>query len=325
MAGALSVVASLGAPRQAAADGFADPYDRSPEAGAQSVPTGSAPTGSVPTGSARAPAEAAPAPSLLGRSLADQGAGDPLLARVDGEDIRWSDVVASARDLPETYRRQAATVLPALLRRLIDLKLLAVAGRAAGYGDDPAVRRAVRDFAERLVRKVFIEREVMAGVTDQMLRAPYQAYVARVEARARVHSRHILLETEDEARSVIDALWRGADFAALALARSVAPTATQGGDLGFLAREDMAPAFAEEAFRLPVGAYSQTPVHTKFGWHVIKVEARRAPQVKPFGDMVGTLRRAMARERVNRLLPELRAAAAIELFPAKLLPAPAPK
>ena len=90
-----------------------------------------------------------------------------------------------------------------------------------------------------------------------------------------VHARHILVKTEAEAKSIIDQLNKGADFAALAKKYSTDPAAASGGDLGYFSRDDMVPAFSAAAFALKPGQYTKTPVKTQFGWHVIKVVDRR--------------------------------------------------
>ena len=98
------------------------------------------------------------------------------------------------------------------------------------------------------------------------------------EIVAAVHASRGVAHKTDIA-PMLAALDAGADFAELARARSLGPTAEQGGDLDYFTRENMTPAFAEPAFALEVGAYSRTPVKTDFGWHVIKVEDRRVEEV----------------------------------------------
>lgn len=88
---------------------------------------------------------------------------------------------------------------------------------------------------------------------------------------ARIHARHILVKTEDEARTLVGKLKGGADFAELAKKNSIGPSAPQGGDLGYFERGQMVPAFEDAAFALKPGEISE-PVKTQFGWHVILVE-----------------------------------------------------
>lgn len=252
----------------------------------------------------------------LGAALDAMGKGNPVLARVDGDEIRWADVAASARDLPETYQGRIEALLPALLGRLIDRRLLVRAGRDAGLAEDAAVRQKVSEFEDRLVSEAFVERNVMAAVDNAALLARYEAYRQRLADRTEVRTRHILLGSRKEALEVIAELNKGADFASLARERSLAPSAAQGGDMDYFTRDSMAPAFAELAFRLKVGDYSRAPLETKFGWYVVKVEDRRSESPKSFFDMRDQLRQEASRELLERALVELRRKADIELFPA---------
>jgi parvulin-like peptidyl-prolyl isomerase len=86
-----------------------------------------------------------------------------------------------------------------------------------------------------------------------------------------VRARHILVETEDEAKAILDQLKGGADFATLARQKSKDPGAAEGGDLGYFTKEQMVPEFADAAFKMYAGQISN-PVKTQFGWHIIKVE-----------------------------------------------------
>jgi peptidyl-prolyl cis-trans isomerase C len=256
-----------------------------------------------------------PKTKRLGAALDEMAKEDPLLARVNGQEIRWSDVAESARDLPEEYRSQVEVIFPALLQRLIDVRLIVWAAREAGLAADEDVRALVTAFEERMISEAFIRRQVADRVTLAMVRARYDAYVERLAARAEVRARHILVDSEDAAKEIIAALEAGADFAELARERSLGPTAGQGGDLDYFARENMTPAFAEAAFALEVGDYSRTPVKTDFGWHVIKVEDRRAEEVPGFFEMRAELREKISRELMDELLRDLRERAEIELYP----------
>ncbi len=251
----------------------------------------------------------------IGAALDALSKGDPVLARVDGYEIRWADVQASAGDLPEAYKGRIEAILPALLGRLIDRRLLVTAGREAGLADDPGVRRKVTEFEDRAISEAFAEQKIDAAIDTKTLRARYEAYRQRLADRTEVRARHILLNSREEALDAIAALDAGADFTILAQHRSQAPSAEQGGDVGYFTRDSMAPEFAEMAFRLKVGTYSPAPLETKFGWYVIKVEDRREETPRSFFKMRDDLRQEAGRELLERALADLRRRADIELFP----------
>jgi peptidyl-prolyl cis-trans isomerase C len=256
-----------------------------------------------------------PATERLGTALEEMGKGNPLLARVNGREIRWADIEKSARDLPEKYRSQLEAIFPALLQRLIDVQLIIWAARETGLDEDAEVRRLIVEFEERVLSETLIRREVADRVTNEMLRARYDAHVAGLAARAEVRARHILLDSEARAREVIAALDAGGDFAKLAREHSLGPTAEEGGDLAYFTHDNMTPGFAKAAFALGIGEYSRDPVRTEFGWHVIKVEDHRVERPASFFRMRDQLREAVSREMMDDLLRELRGRAEIELYP----------
>lgn len=108
----------------------------------------------------------------------------------------------------------------------------------------------------------------------------------------------------------------GVDFAELAKKKSEGPSAADGGDLGFFRRGVMVAEFERVAFSLAVGAVSD-PVRTKFGWHVLKVEERRAVAPQPFEDVKDTLREKLLRSQLekytDKYVAELRSAAVVKL------------
>ena len=110
-----------------------------------------------------------------------------------------------------------------------------------------------------------------------------------------VHARHILVEKEDEAKAILADLKKGGDFAAIAKEKSKDPGSKEnGGDLGYFAKDQMVPEFAEAAFKLDKGQLSD-PVKTQFGWHVLKVEDKRnrpVPEFDKVKDQVETFVRA---------------------------------
>jgi peptidyl-prolyl cis-trans isomerase C len=107
------------------------------------------------------------------------------------------------------------------------------------------------------------------------VKARYEQEVAAVPPEEEISARHILLETEEEAKALITELDAGKDFAELAKEKSTGPSAGNGGDLGYLTKGRMVPEFEAAAFALTPGQYGKEPVKTQFGWHVIKVEERR--------------------------------------------------
>jgi peptidyl-prolyl cis-trans isomerase C len=256
-----------------------------------------------------------------------------LLARVDGEEVRMSDVVAVASEvLPPELRRVPPGALmqmlpPEVSRQLVDRAIteraLVSAARAAGLDRDEEVRRRIRRAGEQELQQALLTREVAGKVTDDAIRARYDQEAAKRQGEPEVHARHILVPTEAAAREAMAELAKGADFAEVAKRRSTDPGAAQGGDLGFFKRGDMVPEFAETAFALQPGQVSAAPVKSPFGWHVIKVEERRAAAAPSFEDAKPQLQRQMLEEGVEAMVQRIRSGAKIERLDSAAAPVPA--
>ena len=250
----------------------------------------------------------------LGASAQQSGAGDdPLVATVNGEAIYRSEVLESAQALPAQYQAQLDQVFPALVDRLVDFRLIAVAADKEGLASDEEVLRRMAKLEEDVMREVYLERQISERVTDEDLRGRYAKFLEENPAKPEIQARHILVEDEAAAKEVIVALDGGADFAELARERSTGPSGPSGGDLGYFTEEQMVPEFAQAAFALESGSYTKEPVQTQFGWHVIKVEDQRETSPAPFEELEPQLREEASREVVNSILGELRANATIEV------------
>lgn len=250
--------------------------------------------------------------------------GDPVVARVDGAEIRLSEVAEQAQRLPEQFRSMPPQILfPLLIDQMISERVLTQAARQAGLQDSPELRRQMARIEEQLLQQALIGREIETQVTEASLRARYQREILDKPAEAEVRARHILVQTESEARAIIAALGRGADFAATAKERSRGPGAAEGGDLGFFKKEEMPEALAEVAFTLPPGQVAPEPVRTQFGWHVVKVEERREQPRPSFEEAEPGLRRAASEEVAETLVERLRSQARIERFGLDGAPLPA--
>jgi peptidyl-prolyl cis-trans isomerase C len=238
---------------------------------------------------------------------------DRVVARVNGEEIHHSDVMAMARNLPPQYQSQLMQIYPMLVQRLIDFNLAGKAGRAAGLAEDEEVKVRIARAAEQAIHEVYLERAVEARMTDEGLQAKYREHLAANPPAEEFHARHILVETEEAARAVIALLDGGADFIELAKERSTGPSGPKGGDLGYFTADQMVPEFSQAAAALEPGQHTAEPVKSQFGWHVIKLEDRRTAAPTAFEEVEPQLRQELARESVTAIFKDLRAGIEIEI------------
>lgn len=240
---------------------------------------------------------------------------DPVIAIVNGEAIRNSDMTIFYNSLPAQYRRVTMVSLyDQLIEGLIEARLLSQAAREAGLMDDATVKRRLAYLTNDVLQQAYLDRLLAAEVTEERLRATYEATTATQQGGEEISARHILLEDEAAARAVIGELDGGGDFATLAKERSTGPSGSSGGDLGYFTRDQMVAPFAEAAFALNPGEYTKQPVQTEFGWHVIKVEDRRASPPPTFEESQAELSRQMAKEFVLGFMAKLLETAEISRF-----------
>ena len=266
--------------------------------------------GGVPGSIATAWAQTPSAPAA-GAAPAD----DPVTAIVNGQIIRSSDIAMAHQRLPDQFKGMPIQMLfPMILNGLIGNKLAAQEARKAGLEDDPQYKAIISRISDQLLEQLYMSQEIEARTTEEALKAEYDAYAAEVGGRPEIRASHILLKTETDAQAVIVALGKGGEFAALAKERSTGPSAPRGGDLGFFGRGDMVPQFEEVAFDLAPGSYTQEPVKTDFGWHVIKVEEKRQGSPPGFAESEGEVRKRLASAISEAIMGDLHKDAQIERF-----------
>ena len=239
-----------------------------------------------------------------------------LVAKLNGEDIYLDEVLRPVEKLPEEIRQQPLeTYFDRLIDDIVDSRLAAAAGNEAGLTNDERVIEQMSIAAQRVLAEAWINSELRKSITDQAVQQAYDIFVADEQSRHEVRARHILVKEKAEAEAMIAELQGGADFAELAKKRSTGPSGPNGGDLGYFPRGAMVPAFENAAFALEAGSFTQTPVQTQFGWHIILVEEKRIAEAPTIEELAPQLRQNLISQNLGRLLDSLRTNARIERRP----------
>lgn len=238
--------------------------------------------------------------------------GSLTVVTVNEQESSLNLVGSIANQLPEELRRlPLESYYDRIIDDIIDTKLAADAAREAGLDDDPLLAEIADYTRDRALAGAWITGEIRGRITNAMIEERYQRVVADAESRVEVHARHILLGSAEEAGAAIQRLRDGADFAELARELSTGPSGPNGGDLGYFGRGAMVPEFETASFGLEAGSFSETPVQTQFGWHIIKVEDRRTAPPPALEDVREQLIEALAPQVVAEIIAELRSAASI--------------
>jgi len=242
---------------------------------------------------------------------------DPVVARVNGAPIHQSDLKLAEDDvgnnlppMPGEAKRDY------LISYLTDVMLAAKAAEDKKIGEGDSFKRRLAFLRNKLLMEQWLQSEGKSAVTDAALHKVYDDAVKQMGQEQEVRARHILVETEDEAKAVQNQIKSGSDFAELAKQKSKDPGGSEGGDLGYFSKEQMVPEFANAAFTLENGQVSD-PVKSQFGWHIIKVEDKRQKQVPEFDKVKDQIETYVARKAQSDVVAKLREGAKVERLEAK--------
>ena len=235
-----------------------------------------------------------------------------VIATVNGTPLTQSvlDVYTAMRKSqstnPEADNQEAA------LNELIALELMRQESVSKGLNALPMVVAALNQ-QERTALAGAAIKDFMSNhpVSDEAAQELYDAQVGKPGKE--FNARHILLESEDEAKAVIAQLDAGADFSELAKEKSTGPSGSSGGKLGWFGAGQMVAPFSEAAAKLKKGEYTKEPVQTQFGWHVIILDDTRESTPPPFEDVKDRLKMLLANQQLQKHVEELKNSASIEI------------
>jgi len=241
-------------------------------------------------------------------------AGSDVVATVNGKTITEADVSmlkdlmgSALKKVPDANRRQM------LVNILVQTQVLADVAEKAGLDQTPDFKRRLAWFRMQALRNAYVRKEVDSKITDADVKARYEEMVKQVKPKVEIRASHILVKSEAEAKQIIAQLDKGADFATLAKEKSIGPSKSRGGDLGYFGQGRMVPEFDKAAFALKVGEYSKQPVKTQFGWHVIKVVDERKVAPPTFDQVKEGLRQRMQAVELRKVVQDLESKAKIEM------------
>jgi peptidyl-prolyl cis-trans isomerase C len=254
--------------------------------------------------------------ALLDAPAAAQDANE-VVATVDGVEVTRDEIAAAIQELPAEYQQLGVeTLWEPMLKQVIDRKLVVAAARADGMEESEAYEEQMARLGDQVLQQLYFQQLMGDPVPEEEVRAAYETWAEEYAASGsgdEVHARHILVGSEEEARAVIERLDDGEDFAEVAAESSIGPSGPDGGDLGWFRHGDMVPEFSDAAFALEPGQVSG-PVQSPFGWHVIRVEERRAAQAPTLEEIAPQLEAQIVEQRVYDRIDALRENAAIEIL-----------
>ncbi|HSJ49142.1 MAG TPA: peptidylprolyl isomerase [Gammaproteobacteria bacterium] len=244
-------------------------------------------------------------------STASAADTSPVLATVNGVPITQNTL--NFHKQQRNARRPGEPIEDEqLLQEIINLELMHQEAQKSGIDTRPEIAIQLAHQRRGFLASVAVQQYSADNpVTEDAIRALYDEHFGSADQEFK--ARHILVETEDQAREIITALDGGGDFAALAKERSTDPMGANGGDLGWFAPGQMVKPFAEAAAQLETGQYTKDPVQTQYGWHVILLEDRRETTPPAYEEMHEQLRMMAQNQQLQQYLEKMQQDASIEM------------
>ena len=238
---------------------------------------------------------------------------DKIIAKVNGYNITTSEVALASDDLrPQLEQVPANFRFAFIVEYLIERHLLAQEAVKAKTIDSEEYTRRLKYYQAKALRDAYFTDNLATSVTEDAIKAVYAKEAAKVSAEKRARARHILVNSEEDAKKAMARLEKGENFEEVAKQMSLDGSRDYGGDLGFFTAGEMVPAFSKAVFALKKGEVSQ-PVKTDFGWHIIKLEDIQEGGAQPFEQVRDPIRLVLLRKAVQDKILELRRVGTIEI------------
>ncbi|MGI9380070.1 MAG: peptidylprolyl isomerase [Methyloligellaceae bacterium] len=245
-------------------------------------------------------------------------APNKIIAKVNGISITESEFKLAEEELGAQLQQVPAEQRRVLLLEyLIENHILAAAAKENKLQDSDDFKARMDYFRLRAMRDSFYQKNVRAGISDDEVKSFFDQQIGNVKPETEVHARHILVKTEDEAKTIKKEIDGGADFVKLAKEKSTGPSGPQGGDLGYFTRGRMVPEFEQAAFGLKSGSVSE-PIKTQFGWHLIKVEDIRTKPLPTLDMLKDRIVQTLMQQKAQQVVGGMRQGAKVEVLDSEL-------
>jgi len=252
--------------------------------------------------------------AFAGTGLAPLAAQAQNIAVVNGKPVpkaRADAVIAQVQKQAAARGQQLPPDIDKLVRdKVVTDEILVQEAERRGLGASNDYKQQMEIARQSiLIGLLAADVDKKAAVTDAEIQAEYDKFKAQ-SSGTEYRVRHILVEKEDEAKAIIAQLKAGAKFEDLAKKNSKDPgSAENGGDLDFANAGAYVPEFSQAMTKLTKGQYTDVPVKTQFGYHIIRLEDTREAKFPPLADVKPQIQQRLAQQKAAAFRDELRAKA----------------
>jgi peptidyl-prolyl cis-trans isomerase C len=240
-------------------------------------------------------------------------AEDKSAALVNGVSIPQSRIDIRVKAAVLQGQADSPELRKAIREDMVNLELMAQEADKTGLNKDAAVQQQI-DLAKQSVLASALMQNYLKShpVTDEQMKQEYDKQKTRMGDKE-YNAHHILVKTEEEAKSLIAQIGKGAKFDKLAEEKSLdSGSAKKGGALGWALPSDFVPPFAQALQALKKGEYTKQPVQSQFGWHIIKLDDVRSVNIPAFDKVKPQISQHLQQQTVLKFVTDLRAKAKIE-------------
>ncbi|MEI2742505.1 MAG: peptidylprolyl isomerase [Candidatus Competibacter sp.] len=237
---------------------------------------------------------------------------DPV-AVVNGKAIPKAAFEQYVQQLRGRTKVDSVEASKSLVDQLVLEELLVQEADKQKLAEDPEIKRQLAMVQRSLLASSVIRRMLNDNSpSEDAVKKEYETATAAMKGKEYKAS-HILVDSEDKAKEVIAELKKGGNFAELAKAKSSDSSAGNGGDLGWFSPSMMVPPFAQAVTKMEKGKYSEAPVQTSFGWHVIQLEDVRDATPPTMEELKPQITQMLQSRMVNDYLEKLKTGAKVEV------------
>ena len=240
--------------------------------------------------------------------------GDDVVASVNGQPIQMPllDYYSLGR-IQKNLDSLSDDEYNLLVDELIQFKLLEEVANSAGHSQEQEVAAEIEVLRLNILSRIVITTYLESNQpTDAEIQIAYNESLSQLSG-TEYKARHILVSEEAEANEIIQEIAQGADFQTLAIEKSTGPSGPDGGDLGWFSAQTMVAPFAEAVESMEIGSYSESPVTTRFGYHVILLEDKREQQPPELDAVREDMIRLVEQQKIASYLESLRNSAEVTL------------
>ena len=240
-------------------------------------------------------------------------AEDKSAAMVNGVSIPQALIdmrvdVAAAQGQPDTPELRKS-----IREDMINLEVLAQEATKDGLDKRPEVIEQMELAQKSVLVGAYVQNYVKNNpVGKDQIQQEYDKLKVNL-GNKQYKARHILVDTEDEAKAIIKQLGKKGKFDKIAKEKSIdAGSAEHGGELDWAVPSNFVPPFANALFSLKKGQYTKEPVKSEFGWHIIKLDDVRDLKMPSFEELEPQIQQRLQQQAVQKLIADLRSKAKIE-------------